>query len=119
MKSVIECLASLRAQFMLNVVVDNFSLTSLITNCGSPRGDAFSSGHLCQLSGEERQKLVSNSDFQPGLSNPVMSEPSVALKNQAGQKYHKVFELKPGRYEDLSLSRSSEMMKTNCLDVTS
>ncbi|KAG6627469.1 hypothetical protein CIPAW_15G130600 [Carya illinoinensis] len=117
MKSVIECLASLRAQFMLNVVVDNFSLTSLITNCGSPRGDAFSSGHLCQLSGEERQKLVSNSDFQPGLSNPVMSEPSVALKNQAGQKYHKVFELKPGRYEDLSLSRSSEMMKTNCLDT--
>ncbi|KAG7944597.1 hypothetical protein I3843_15G110300 [Carya illinoinensis] len=65
MKSVIECLASLRAQFMLNVVVDNFSLTSLITNCGSPHGDAFSSGHLCQLSGEERQELVSNSNTSP------------------------------------------------------
>ncbi|KAG6675689.1 hypothetical protein I3842_15G116000 [Carya illinoinensis] len=79
MKSVIECLATLIAQFMPNVVVDNFSLTSLITNCGSPHGDASSSGHLSQLSGEERQKLVSNSDFQHGWSNPFMSGIVVAL----------------------------------------
>lgn len=47
------------------------------------------------------------------------TEPSFALKNQAEQEYHEVFELKKGQDEDLSLSKSSEMKKTNCLDVNS
>lgn len=53
------------------------------------------------------------------LSLSHCTEPSVALKHHAGHKFHEVFQLKQERYADLPAAKISEMMKPNCLDVSS
>ncbi|XP_035541871.1 kinesin-like protein KIN-14K isoform X2 [Juglans regia] len=116
MKTVIDCLVTLRARFIPNVVGDGFSPTSLIAKSGSPRGDAISQGYFSPLSGEERQKVVTDSKFQRTLRTPVISEQPTALRHPVGHKFHEVFQLKQGRYADLPESKISEMMKPNCLD---
>lgn len=47
------------------------------------------------------------------------TEPSAALMHHVGHKFHEVFQLKQGRYADLSAAKISEMMKSNSLDVGS
>ncbi|XP_040999314.1 kinesin-like protein KIN-14K isoform X3 [Juglans microcarpa x Juglans regia] len=116
MKTVIDCLVTLRARFIPNVVGDGFSPTSLIAKSGSPHGDAFSQGYFSPLSGEERQKIVTDSKFQRPLRTPVISEQPTALRHPVGHKFHEVFQLKQGRYADLPEAKISEMMKPNCLD---
>ncbi|KAG6672855.1 hypothetical protein I3842_16G080100 [Carya illinoinensis] len=112
MKTVIDCLVTLRARFIPNVVGDSISPTSLIAKSGSPHGDAFSPGYFSPLPGEERQKVVTDSKFQRALRTTVIS----ALRHPVGHKFHEVFQLKQGRYADLPEAKISEMMKPNCLD---
>ncbi|KAG2664517.1 hypothetical protein I3760_16G085900 [Carya illinoinensis] len=116
MKIVIDCLVTLRARFIPNVVGDRISPTSLIAKSGSPYGDAFSPGYFSPLPGEERQKVVTDSKFQRALRTTVISEQPAALRHPVGHKFHEVFQLKQGRYADLPEAKISEMMKPNCLD---
>uniref|UniRef100_A0A6N2L7C0 Uncharacterized protein n=1 Tax=Salix viminalis TaxID=40686 RepID=A0A6N2L7C0_SALVM len=47
-----------------------------------------------------------------------MTEPSAASMHHVVHKFHEVFQLKQGRYSDLSAAKISEMMKSNSLDVS-
>ncbi|XP_052179784.1 kinesin-like protein KIN-14K [Diospyros lotus] len=138
MKPVFECLLILRAQFMPNFVGRN------TPNSGSPNSHGRDSSmgpkhpvqnpgssdgsleqkpaqaHSSSLSREERRKaawkFASDSMFRRALCSPVMAEPSAALLHHVGNKFQEVFQLKHGRYSDLSAGRISEMMKPNSLD---
>uniref|UniRef100_A0A6N2KAR2 Kinesin motor domain-containing protein n=1 Tax=Salix viminalis TaxID=40686 RepID=A0A6N2KAR2_SALVM len=127
MKNVMDCLSTLRAQFVYlggNLSptsgitrmgsprgdASNLSPTSGITRFGSPRGDASSSGHFSPAFGEEKRRFSPESKSQQAL------EPSVASMHHVGHKFHEVFQLKQGRFSDLSAAKISEMMKSNSLD---
>lgn len=71
MKPVINCLLTLRAEFITGG--DNIPMNSMITKSGSRHGDASSHGHLSPLFGEERRKVSSESQLQRHLHSPVMS----------------------------------------------
>ncbi|XP_038724390.1 kinesin-like protein KIN-14P isoform X3 [Tripterygium wilfordii] len=114
MKTVIDCLLKLRAQFSL--VGDNFSVSSTITKSSNPNGDASARGVLSPLSGDERQKVMSESRFQRALRSPIMSAPSASLAHQVRHNIHEVFENKNGSYADLPPATITEMMKSNSLD---
>ncbi|XP_065864226.1 kinesin-like protein KIN-14P [Euphorbia lathyris] len=45
-----------------------------------------------------------------------MQDTPTALMHHVGHKFHEVFQLKQGRYADLSAAKISEMMKSNSLD---
>lgn len=47
----------------------------------------------------------------------ISVESASALLHHVGYKFHEVFQLKQGRYSDLSAAKISEMMKSNGLDV--
>lgn len=49
---------------------------------------------------------------------PNSIDPSAATMHHVGHKFHEVFQLKQGRYADLSAAKISEMMKSNSLDVS-
>ncbi|KAJ6691447.1 KINESIN MOTOR CATALYTIC DOMAIN PROTEIN [Salix koriyanagi] len=49
-----------------------------------------------------------------GVVSPT--EPSAASMHHVVHKFHEVFQLKQGRYSDLSAAKISEMMKSNSLD---
>ncbi|CAK9147721.1 unnamed protein product [Ilex paraguariensis] len=134
MKIVLECLLTIRAQFMPNgggYSVPNtsspktsggdasMSWKSLVEHIGggdgSPRGES-SRSYLSALCGEERRKSLSESKFQHALRSPVKAEPSAALIHHVGHKFHEVFQLKQGCYADLPASKITEMMKSNSLD---
>ncbi|KAG6752929.1 hypothetical protein POTOM_042970 [Populus tomentosa] len=108
MKNVMDCLSTLRAQFAY--LGGNLSPTSGITRFGSPRGDASSNGHFSPKFGEEKRKFSPESKSQQAL------EPSAASMHHVGHKFHEVFQLKQGRFSDLSAAKISEMMTSNSLD---
>ncbi|KAJ6765065.1 KINESIN-LIKE PROTEIN KLP-3 [Salix koriyanagi] len=127
MKNVMDCLSTLRAQFVYlggNLSptsgitrigsprgdASNLSPTSGVTRFGSPRGDASSSDHFSPTFGEEKRRFSPESKSQQAL------EPSVASMHHVGHKFHEVFQLKQGRFSDLSAAKISEMMKSNSLD---
>ncbi|XP_038687307.1 kinesin-like protein KIN-14P isoform X1 [Tripterygium wilfordii] len=114
MKTVIDCLLKLRAQFSL--VGDNFSVSSTTIKFGSLNGDVYSRGVLSPLSGVERQKVISESRFQRALRSPIMSAPSASLVHQVRNNIHDVFEIKNGSYADLPPAKITEMMNSNSLD---
>ncbi|XP_070033968.1 kinesin-like protein KIN-14K isoform X2 [Nicotiana tomentosiformis] len=134
MKLVLECLLTLRAEFMPNVGGDGFntplsrkSSTDASTRC-KQLGEAFgcadvayrqelSSTHSSPSSTDGKRKIGSDSKFQRALRSPVMAEPSAALLHHVGHKFHEVFQLKQGGYADLPPSKISEMMKSNSLDI--
>ncbi|OIT02836.1 kinesin kp1 [Nicotiana attenuata] len=134
MKLVLECLLTLRAEFMPNVGGDGFhtplsrkSSTDASTRC-KQLGETFgcadvayrqemSSTHSSPSSTEGKRKIGSDSKFQRALRSPVMAEPSAALLHHVGHKFHEVFQLKQGGYADLPPSKISEMMKSNSLDI--
>ncbi|KAJ0964797.1 hypothetical protein J5N97_025935 [Dioscorea zingiberensis] len=66
---------------------------------------------------QDSRQNISESKFQHGPRSPVMLEPSTALLHQAGHKFHDIFQLKPGRYSDLSAAKISEMMRSNNMDT--
>nr|TKS00050.1 kinesin motor family protein [Populus alba] len=108
MKNVMDCLSTLRAQFAY--LGGNLSPTSGITRFGSPRGDASSNGHFSPTIGEEKRKFSPESKSQQAL------EPPAASMHPVGHKFHEVFQLKQGRFSDLSAAKISEMMTSNSLD---
>ncbi|KAM5571151.1 kinesin-like protein KIN-14P [Rosa sericea] len=116
MKTVIDCLLTLRTRLGSSVAADGFSLFSPTGNYDSPRRDLSSRGFSSPLTVEERQKVLSESKFQRSLRSPVMSEPSAGLMHHVGHKFHEVFQVKQGRYADLPAAKISEMMKSNSLD---
>ncbi|KAB5524378.1 hypothetical protein DKX38_022127 [Salix brachista] len=65
---------------------------------------------------QEKQKFSPDSKTQQALRSPVMTEPSAASMHHVVHKFHEVFQLKQGRYSDLSAAKISEMMKSNSLD---
>ncbi|CAK7349727.1 unnamed protein product [Dovyalis caffra] len=113
MKNVIDCLLTLRAQFVY--MGGNLSPTSGI-KYGNPHGDASSNGLFSPTFGEEKRKFSPDSKYQQPFRSPVMPEPSAASMHLVGHKFHEVFQLKQGRYSDLSAAKISEMMKSNSLD---
>ncbi|KAL5564750.1 hypothetical protein UlMin_027914, partial [Ulmus minor] len=113
LKTVIDCLLTLKAQFIPTTTGDNCFITSSVPKSESPRGTRVYS----PFSGEEKRKVLSESKFQRVLQSPVLSEPSAASNmHHVGHKFHEVFQLKQGRYSDLPASKISEMMKSNSLD---
>nr|XP_023926072.1 kinesin-like protein KIN-14J [Quercus suber] len=109
MKTVIDCLLTLRAQYKPTITTKSKS--------GSPRGNGSPRGQFSALTGEDRLKAVSESKLQRTLRSPVMSEPLAAtVHSVGGHKFHEVFQVKPGRYADLPAAKISEMMKSNSLD---
>ncbi|KAL9683740.1 hypothetical protein QQ045_021165 [Rhodiola kirilowii] len=112
MKPVLDCLSTLRAQFMPIVGGDNFPITDPVARYGN-KGSNSSSPAV-----EDKQKSMSESNFQRALRtpNPIMSESSAASLHQVGTKFHEVFQLKQGRYADLSAAKITEMVKSNSLD---
>ncbi|PKA64630.1 Kinesin-4 [Apostasia shenzhenica] len=65
---------------------------------------------------EEKRKNFPESKCHPFLQTHVISEPSSALSDHVGHKFHEVFQLKQGRYSDFSAERISEILKSNGLD---
>ncbi|KAM4114584.1 hypothetical protein ACJW30_04G079700 [Castanea mollissima] len=108
MKTVIDCLLTLRAQYK--------PIISTKSKSGSPRGNLSPRGQFSPLTGEDRFKAVSESKLQRTLRSPIMSEPFAATVHSVGHKFHEVFQVKPGRYADLPAAKISEMMKSNSLD---
>ncbi|KAK4567720.1 hypothetical protein RGQ29_003466 [Quercus rubra] len=96
MKTVIDCLLTLRAQYKPTITTKSKS--------GSPRGNGSPRGQF------------SESKLQRTMRSPIMSEPFAATVHSVGQKFHEVFQVKPGRYADLPAAKISEMMKSNSLD---
>ncbi|KAI9174825.1 hypothetical protein LWI28_023215 [Acer negundo] len=113
MKPVVDCLLTLRGHSMPNG--DNFSNTDTVTKSASLLGDA---SNTSPLFGEEKRKALPESQFKRTLTlrNSVIPDPSAALIQHAGHKFHEVFQLKQGRYSDLPAAKISEMMKSNSLD---
>ncbi|KAJ6687848.1 KINESIN MOTOR CATALYTIC DOMAIN PROTEIN [Salix koriyanagi] len=113
MKNVMDCLSTLRAQFSYMGVVSPIGGNKY----GSPHGDASSNGLSSSPTfREEKQKFSPDSKTQQALRSPVMTEPSAASMHHVVHKFHEVFQLKQGRYSDLSAAKISEMMKSNSLD---
>uniref|UniRef100_A0A7N0TKR0 Kinesin-like protein n=1 Tax=Kalanchoe fedtschenkoi TaxID=63787 RepID=A0A7N0TKR0_KALFE len=104
MKPVLDCLSTLRAQFMPIVGGDAVArYGNKASNSPSPTL-------------EDRRKSLSESSFQRALRNPVLSESTAASLHQVGTKFHEVFQLKQGRYADLPAAKITEMVKSNSLD---
>ena len=81
MKTVVDCLLTLKSQFMSSG--GNLPTFSTITKPGSIHGDALSCGSLTPLSGEERRKASSDLKFQRALHTPLMSGNVLFLPAQA------------------------------------
>eukprot|EP00261_Vitis_vinifera_P040962 XP_019082205.1 PREDICTED: kinesin-like protein KIN-14P [Vitis vinifera] len=116
MKTVLECILTLKAHTIPTVCGNNFPFSSSFSKSGNigPQVDDPSRGPTpC---GEDRQKSFSESKFQRALRSPVKSEPSAALIYHVGHKFHEVFQLKQGRYADIPAAKLTEMMKSNSLD---
>ncbi|XP_047327314.1 kinesin-like protein KIN-14K isoform X1 [Impatiens glandulifera] len=131
MKHVLECLLTLKAQFMpnsgthiagSNLKTGNDASTRwklLAQCCGGKEGTGEQlSPKLCSpsASGDERRRGIYDSKVRRALRSPVVSEPSAALMHHVGHKFHEVFQLNQGSYVDLSPSKISEIMKSNSLD---
>ncbi|XP_059641978.1 kinesin-like protein KIN-14K [Cornus florida] len=129
MKTVMECLLTLKAQFMPNIEGNNLPPTEKSVSDasvrwkllgehfgGSTQGEEPSGVYPSTLSGGERRKCDPDSKFQRALRSPVRTEPSSALMHDVGHKFQQVFQLKQGSYSDLSAAKVSEMMKSNNLD---
>ncbi|CAN0902307.1 Kinesin-like protein KIN-14P [Linum grandiflorum] len=123
MKRVVDCLLSIRVRYPTGR--NNFSSTNgRMTRSGSLREfSPYQSLHLGTFSsslsspGAERQPLYSESKFQQFLrTSPALSESSAAWMHHAGHRFHEVFQVRQGRYADLSPSKISEMMKSTSLD---
>ncbi|CAN6714314.1 unnamed protein product [Malus baccata var. baccata] len=128
MKTVTNCLLTLKAKFMPNVMGDGITVTSPKTKSGSQS----SRFQLSPLSVDERRKVLSESKFQRALHSSVMAglaiwvfdanlpsaETSPSRMHHVGHKFHEVFQLKQGSYADLPAAKISEMMKPNSLDVS-
>ncbi|KAI7986685.1 Kinesin-like protein KIN-14K [Camellia lanceoleosa] len=134
MKIVLECLFTLRAQFMPNVGGSNVPNSSSPKKSGvdastrwkllgqtlgggdGSRGELSPRANPSVFYGEERRKTASDSKFQRALRSHVMAEPSAALIHHVGHKFHEVFQLKQGSYADLPAAKITEMMRSNSLD---
>ncbi|KAB2634535.1 kinesin-4-like [Pyrus ussuriensis x Pyrus communis] len=112
MKTVTDCLLTLKEKFMPNVMGDGITITSPTTKSGSQS----SRFQLSPLSVDERRKVLSESKFQRALHSSVMAETSPSRMHHVGHKFHEVFQLKQGGYADLPAAKISEMMKPNSLD---
>ena len=77
MKTVVDCLLTLKTQFMSSG--GNLPTFSTITKPGSIHGDALSRGPLTPLSGEERRKASSDLKFHRALHTPLMSGIALSL----------------------------------------
>ncbi|XP_068306675.1 kinesin-like protein KIN-14P [Pyrus communis] len=111
-KTVTDCLLTLKEKFMPNVMGDGITITSPTTKSGSQS----SRFQLSPLSVDERRKVLSESKFQRALHSSVMAETSPSRMHHVGHKFHEVFQLKQGGYADLPAAKISEMMKPNSLD---
>ena len=77
MKTVVDCLLTLKSQFMSSG--GNLPTFSTITKPGSIHGDASFRGPLTPLSGEERRKASSEAKFQRALHTPLTSGIALSL----------------------------------------
>lgn len=73
MKTVVDCLLALRAEYSPTVAGDNNSLMGSTAKPESPHGEASANACISPLSGEERRKVLSESKFQRALRSPIMS----------------------------------------------
>ncbi|KAM7471134.1 hypothetical protein LguiA_009317 [Lonicera macranthoides] len=128
MKIVMECLLSLKAQFMAREGGYTLRKSSSAGNDASMRWNLLGLGgqDVYRKDGSsrpfpfmlptDRRKSMPDSKFRRALRSPTMSEPSAALLHHVGHKFQEVFQMKHGGYGDLSAAKISEMMKANSLD---
>ncbi|CAI0404562.1 unnamed protein product [Linum tenue] len=123
LKRVVDCLLSLRVRYPTGRN-NGFPTSGRMTRSGSLREfSPYQSLHLGPFSsslsspGAERQSLSSDSKLQQFLrTSPALSDSSAAWMHHAGHRFHEVFQVRQGRYADLSPSKISEMMKSTSLD---
>ncbi|OIW08892.1 hypothetical protein TanjilG_05867 [Lupinus angustifolius] len=100
MKSVVDCLLTLRAKSLQNAWGDNGTSSSVVR----PLRNVSSNVHFT-----DQRKVSSETTFQRIVRSPVMPE-------HVGSKIHDVFQLKHGSYSDLPEAKISELMKSTNLD---
>ncbi|KAE9586048.1 putative minus-end-directed kinesin ATPase [Lupinus albus] len=103
MKSVVDCLLTLRAKSLQNALGDNITNSNAVR----PLGNMSSNVHFT-----DQRKVSSETTSQRVVRSPVMPE-------HVGNKIHDVFQLKHGSYSDLPEAKISELMKSTNLDVNS
>ncbi|XP_050238761.1 kinesin-like protein KIN-14O isoform X2 [Mercurialis annua] len=114
MKSVIDCLSAFRAQCG-NRGDNSPTASSISTRGASPRGLSSPNGITSPQSPEDRLRISPESKYHRTSRSPLMPE-TPGMMHHVGHKFHEVFQLKQGRYADLSAAKISEMMKSNSLD---
>ncbi|KAF1859399.1 hypothetical protein Lal_00009983 [Lupinus albus] len=100
MKSVVDCLLTLRAKSLQNALGDNITNSNAVR----PLGNMSSNVHFT-----DQRKVSSETTSQRVVRSPVMPE-------HVGNKIHDVFQLKHGSYSDLPEAKISELMKSTNLD---
>ncbi|WCJ21960.1 Kinesin-like protein KIN-14C [Euphorbia peplus] len=109
MKTVMDCLLRLKKKF--TSVEDQTGALSPTHRRLTPR--EVTSPQF----GDDKHKASPESKLQRTNSrSPFMQDTPTALMHHVGHKFHEVFQLKQGRYADLSAAKISEMMKSNSLD---
>ncbi|WOH03404.1 hypothetical protein DCAR_0622801 [Daucus carota subsp. sativus] len=127
LKTVVDCLFSLRAHFIANAGGYDLFTTGKAYPSGtctsirskpsvhqyghgdsSQYGENYSSAKL----GEQKRKSASNSQEL----NSVMPHPSTTLPHHAGHKFHEVFQHRNGHLADLPPATLSEIIKSARLD---
>ncbi|KAG6421578.1 hypothetical protein SASPL_118135 [Salvia splendens] len=115
MKKVLDCLSTLRMDFMMRFSrIDSSSSGWKSTGeRGASANSTPKEERFRMLSsppfGEHRRKLIPDSKTPNGVRN-------TSVISQAGHNFHDVFQLKHGSNTDLLAAKTSETMKSNSLD---
>ncbi|WOK95708.1 kinesin-4-like [Canna indica] len=65
---------------------------------------------------EDDSAVLDKLDIQLRKRWKLPEEPTAALLNNVGHNFHEVFQLRQGHFSDLSATKISEVLKSNCLD---
>ncbi|KAK9045292.1 hypothetical protein V6N11_059179 [Hibiscus sabdariffa] len=117
MKTVVNCLLALKIHSISSI--DDSSAISTITKAESIDGDASSPGSLPPLFDEEIRKASPGLKYQCAMHNPLnepSAEPSAAVPQHVGHKFHDVLQLKKVCYVELPVANILEMLESSNLD---
>ncbi|XP_074580843.1 kinesin-like protein KIN-14C [Curcuma longa] len=118
LSTVLYCLWSLKDHLVGDheELSDMSSVRERWKSLESLRGGNISSRQTSSLFGEERSHSFQESRLQRVLQSSILSESSTPRVHMGGNKFHEVFQLRPGNYYDLPAAKITEMMKSNSLD---
>ncbi|XP_078447970.1 kinesin-like protein KIN-14C isoform X2 [Wolffia australiana] len=133
MSVVVDCLLSLKAY--MESAEDSMNSPNSLSKHGflsrkrwkfleadKIQGEDKSNGNSSQsvenypVTGEGKRRNISDLKFHGVLRNSGTLDSPSALSHHTGYKFHEVFQLKQGRYSDLSPAKISELLKSNGVD---